>query len=168
MSEEWWTSEQPPDLDLREAEARVRPPISIGEMRSAREGIKNAIKDIISEGHLVAGFYRVRLGRRSVWSPCRLWRGFGWESGTFHARGMWCWRASLYGKPVRVERVWPECAWYPIARSEYHYRMDLYRYAIARAPHLQEASPYRAIDFGELRFGFAKRKREREDDDQTP
>lgn len=126
-------------------------------VKHASDGLRQAARDAIAEGRLSAGFFRVQLARGSVWSPCRIWRGFGWENGTHHFReSMWTWRALLNGVQVPVERVWPGCAWYPITRGEYFYRLALFRHAVRYEPHLPEASPYQKVDFETMRFSFAK------------
>lgn len=117
----------------------------------AAEGLRQAAFDLISDNKIEPGFYKMQLATRSVWSPVRIWRGFGWEIGGFHFREVMVdWRALLNGVVVPLRRVWPACAWEPITMGEYRFLLAMRRYARRHAPQLPEARPYQRIDFASL------------------
>ena len=124
----------------------------------ATEGLRQAARDILADGGITPGYFKMQLAKGAIWSPVRIWQGFGWEPKCHHARGLWCWRALLNGAPVRLERVWPACVWFPIRRTEYHYRLSLFRHAVRHEPNLPEASPHQKVNFEELEFDFVRMK----------
>lgn len=127
---------------------------SVRRVHHATAGIRQARSDMVADGHVRPGFYRLQLVTRAPWSVVRLWHGFGWEPGSFHAREVTqAWRALLNGSPVALERVWPRCAREPITRGEYRYRLALHRWCLKYARHRPEASPDQPVDFVRLHVG---------------
>ena len=117
-------------------------------------GMRQARADLIADNHVRPGFYRLQLVARAPWSVARIWHGFSIEPGTHHFREVTLgWHALLNGAAVAIERVWPRCAWEPITRGEYRYRLSLHRWCLKYARHRPEASPDQPVDFVRLHVG---------------
>lgn len=95
----------------------------------------------------ISGHYKLRLGKRSVWSAVRIWLGHAADPDGGEPRGMFCWRAEINGKEVDIHRAWPYCAGNRIDKTDYDYILAVMDWAATDAPHAPEAKPTATVNF---------------------
>ena len=98
----------------------------------------------------IAGYYKLRLGKRSVWSAVHIWLGQGPNVGDpddTEPRGPYIWRAAINGKETDIHRAWPYCAGQRIDKAEYNYILAVMNWAATDAPNAPEANPKATVNF---------------------
>lgn len=95
----------------------------------------------------IAGFYRMHLRFGGVKVGIRIWYGppHDPETGEEMDRS-WRWQAEANGRPIDLERAWPQCADDPIDEAEHRYLAGLQAWAEREAPDSPHANPRRLIN----------------------
>lgn len=93
-----------------------------------------------------AGYYRMRLRAGAVWVAIRIWFGPPRDplTGEVMDRSH-RWQATANGKPIDLERVWPQCAADPIDEAEARHLIKLQRWG-QQTGHAALADPTRRIN----------------------
>jgi len=96
----------------------------------------------------VAGFYRAKLNARGVAVGIRIWFGQPLDpvTGEELDRSL-RWQAQCNGRPIEMDRVWPQCGRQPIDADEYAYLSRLQDWGEQHAPSSPEADPRKPINW---------------------
>lgn len=94
----------------------------------------------------IAGYYRMRLRSGGVFVAIRIWFGPPRDplTGEVMDRSH-RWQATANGKPIDLERVWPQCAADPIDEAEARHLIKLQRWG-QETGHAALADPTRKIN----------------------
>lgn len=96
----------------------------------------------------VTGHYRMRLCSGGVMVGVRIWFGqpLDPETGEEMDRSL-RWQAQCNGRPIDLERVWPQCAGQPISAQEYAYLSSRQDWGEQHAPSSPEANPRKPVNW---------------------
>lgn len=94
----------------------------------------------------IAGYYRMRLRSGGVFVAIRVWFGQPQDplTGETMDRSL-RWQATANGKPIDLDRVWPQCADNPIDQAEARHLIKLQRWG-QNTGHAALADPTRRVD----------------------
>lgn len=94
-----------------------------------------------------AGFYRYRLRAGAHPVGVRIWNGPPADpvTGELLDRS-WRWQASVNGRAIDLDRVWPACGREPITEAEHDHLSGLETWGREHAPHGPQANPTQRID----------------------
>lgn len=95
------------------------------------------------------GFYKTRLRSGAPPVGIRIFFDHPKEPGTdelLTERGK-RWQAEMNGKPIDLERVWPQCSGAPITAAEYRYFADSHAHAVEHDPFDPRSTPHRRTDW---------------------
>lgn len=94
----------------------------------------------------IAGYYKMRLRRNGMFVAIRIWFGQPRDpiTGDLMDRSL-RWQATSNGKPIELERVWPQCAADRIDEATARDLIQIQRWGQANG-HVALADPTRPID----------------------
>ncbi len=94
-----------------------------------------------------AGYFRLRLVAGGPKVGVRLFYGPPLDPVTGEELDRsWRWQAECNGKPIDLDRCWPQAGREPIDEAEYQYLTDMARWAERNCPDAPAAQPHRKID----------------------
>lgn len=95
----------------------------------------------------VEGYYRMRLRRGAHAVGIRIWNGPPLDPDTGEEMDRsWRWQATCNGRPIELERVWPQCMAEPISKEKHDRLAALQAWGEQRAPDSPQANPRKPID----------------------
>jgi hypothetical protein len=107
----------------------------------------NAQVNSVAAGTPVAGFYRMKLRRDGVYAAIRVWYGPPLDPFTREEMDRsWRWQAEAGGRPIDLERVWPQCAKEPIDQKQFTRLLMQSAWSRENAPDSGHADPTRKLD----------------------
>lgn len=122
-------------------------------MRSATPYAQREVRPVHVAGALdvsepVAGFFRMKLNSRGVAVGIRIWFGQPLDpvTGEEMDRSL-RWQAQCNGRPIELDRVWPQCAGQRIDAAEYAYLSSLQAWGEQHAPSSPEANPHKPVNW---------------------